>query len=259
MDIFLHYFSPMVMFSIIKALILVFGFALGIQILRINEEKNQFQKKNLKTWIIFIGILTFCFVLFTKIGLLGVLFINLILFAGYLLLIFVNQKQRESHFRQEFVEFLDRLILYLKLGHGFSYSFDTANQKTSASVRIKIQKIYDSVLFNKKIATQSILATEIFELLTDIHLNSLKIINKLMAMRRRLRAEDRYRKQISTIVGQVWAQLLLILFLYIVVFCFLVHSFGFAKHKNIYLSSFVIYILGLFVFYFISRREIWKI
>lgn len=246
-------------FAIIKTLILVFGLLSGLRISSFNNQNRVFEKKIFEKLMLIIGILTFLVLFFSKINLFAHLFIVFLMMFVITVTIFVTRLRREKEFRQEFVEFMDRIILQMRTGRGFRHSFELSNRLTAYQSQQKIQKIFDCIMFDAKLTQNDPFVLEIYHHFKEIERSSLKSIERLVAFRKKLRTEDDFRRRSGVLVRQSRIQVVFLSILYACLLLFISFQFPVLQYWKVYLSSFGFFFSGLIMFFVIIRRKIWRI
>jgi Flp pilus assembly protein TadB len=173
--------------------------------------------------------------------------------------IFVTVKVREKQFRQDFVDYLDRVIALVRTGQGFAHALEHANYSTTTRNPKKIQKIVESLQFAPKSAPKNEFLAEILEELRWIQKFPGKTLQRLISFRRNLKIEERFRRRSGRIVRQVAVQVIFLLMLYFALLIFVVSYFGWKENMFLLLLSAGLFSLGLIIFYYLGSRQLWKI
>ncbi|MES2770285.1 MAG: hypothetical protein V4596_14175 [Bdellovibrionota bacterium] len=173
--------------------------------------------------------------------------------------IFVTAHFRERKFRQDFVDFIDRLILQVRSGSSFRNSLEVSNTKTPSSSRLKIEKIIEVVHFSQKIETSNAFVREIFEELSSVQRFPHKTLDRLCAFRRKIKIEDDFRRRSGRIVRQVRIQITFLFIMYVGVMIFVGMRFGFIENMKIILWSMALFAVGMAGFFYLGVKKQWKI
>jgi Flp pilus assembly protein TadB len=244
---------------IISTLTLIFGLLFALRIYIFNEQNRIFDNQILKNSLIIIVFLTLlcCSILFERyffawIAVVGAIF-------SFAVTIFVTAHVRERKFRQDFVDFMDRLILQVRSGHSFRNSLEVSNTKTPEPSRFKVEKIIEAVYFSQKIETSNAFVREIFEELSSVQRCPHKTLDRLCAFRRKMKIEDDFRRRSGRIVRQVRIQIIFLLFMYLAVMSFVMMRFGFIENLKIILWSLALFTMGLVGFFYLGVKKQWKI
>jgi hypothetical protein len=244
---------------IIQLLILIFGMLFVLRIYFFNEQNRIFDNQLLKNSLLLIIFLTlWCCCFFLK----RYFFIWSVVLASLLTIlvtIFVTAHFRERKFRQDFVDFIDRVILQVRSGHNFRNSLEVSNTKTPDSSRIKVEKIIEAVHFSQKVDTANDFVREIFEELSSVQRFPHKTLDRLCAYRRKIKIEDDFRRRSGRIVRQVRIQITFLLIMYCGVLFFIVSRFGFLPNLKIILWSLGLFGLGIAGFFYLGVNKQWKI
>lgn len=243
----------------ISTLILVFGLLFVLRIYYFNEQNRIFNNQLLKNSLLIIIFLTLScslFVVKTYFLLwLTVFFATLALAVT----IFVTIHFRERKFRQDFVDFLDRVILQVRSGQSFYNALELASAKTSSSSHLKLQKIIEAVHFSQKIETSNDFIREIHVEMSSVQLIPHKILDRLCAFRRKIKIEDDFRRRSGRIVRQTRIQISFLTVLYAAVLVFVLSKFGFSENSQIILWSAGLFSAGLVGFFILGVKKQWKI
>jgi hypothetical protein len=173
--------------------------------------------------------------------------------------IFVTIFIREKKFRQDFVDFLDRVILQVRSGHSFRNSLDVSNEKTAEPSHFKLEKIIEAVHFSQKVDTTNNFVREIFEEFSLVQHFPHKTLDRLCAFRRKIKIEDNFRRKSGRIVRQVRIQVTFLLVMYLGVLFFVVSRFGFLENSKIILWSIGLFVIGIAGFFYLGVNKKWKI
>ncbi len=244
---------------LIAILILVFGLLFGVRIYFLNEQNKTFDNLILKNTLIITTFLTvlFCLYVRDRAFLVWIIVVSVILIIR--VTIFVTGFIREMQFRQDFVEFLDRLILQVRSGNGFRYSLEVSNRQTPKLNQTKLKKIIEAVHFEQKIETTHEFVREICEEFTAIENFPHKTLERLCAFRRKIKIEEIFRRKSGRIVRQIRIQISFLSALYVGILCFAVSRFGFKENVTVILWSVGMFVMGLLVFFYLGMRRQWKI
>lgn len=244
---------------IIQSLISVFGLLFVLRIYIFNEQNRIFDNQTLKNSLMIIVFLTLwcCSMLFDRYFFAWIAVACSVFLVG--VTIFVTKLIRERRFRQDFVDFMDRLILHVRSGQSFRNSLEVSNAKTPVPSRLKVEKIIEAVYFSEKIETSSVFVREIFEELMSVQRFPHKTLDRLCAFRRKMKIEDDFRRKSGRIVRQVRIQITFLLFMYGSVMSFVIVRFGFSENMKVILWSLVLFGMGLVGFFYLGVKKQWKI
>lgn len=244
---------------LIAILILVFGLLFGVRIYFLNEQNRIFNNLILKNSLLLIIFLTvlICLHVRDRNFLIWIVVFCALMFVR--VTIFVTAFIREKSFRQDFVEFLDRLILHVRSGNSFSYSLEISNHQTPQLSQTKLEKIIEAVTFEQEIATTHEFVREICEEFVSIQNFPHKTLDRLCAFRRKIRIEENFRRKSGRIVRQIRIQISFLSLMYTGVLCFVVYRFGFKENFHVILWSIGMFILGIYIFFYFGIRKQWKI
>jgi hypothetical protein len=247
------------LYMIIQFLILIFGMLFALRIYIFNEQNRIFDNQFLKNSILLIIFLTLwwcCFFIKSNFLVWSVVLASVL---AIVVTIFVTVHFRERKFRQDFVDFLDRVILQVRSGQSFRNSLDVSNTKTPQSSRVKLEKISEAINFSQKVETSNDFVREIFEELSSVQRFPHKTLDRLCAYRRKIKIEDDFRRRSGRIVRQVRIQITFLLVMYVSVMFYIVSRFGFLQNLKIILWSVSLFILGMAGFFYLGVKKQWKI
>ena len=244
---------------IFSTLILVFGMLFALRIYYFNEQNRIFDNQTLKNSLLIIIFLTLLCSLFVVERYFLLWIAVFIASFSIVVTIFVTTHFRERKFRQDFVDFLDRVILQVRSGHSFRNSLEVSNTKTPSSSRLKLEKIIEAVHFSEKIETSNDFLREIFAEMSSVQLFPHKTLDRLCAFRRKIKIEDDFRRRSGRIVRQVRIQITFLLFMYVAVMSFVVSRFGFSENMRIILCSVALFGAGIVGFFYLGVKKQWKI
>jgi len=244
---------------LIRLGIFIFGLLFVIRITKFNAENRVFETTRFEKMIllnIFLTVVVLIFIFDSA------FLVWLSIFAGVfalLVTIFVTQKVREKEFRQDFVDYLDRVITFLRAGHGFLLSLDKANVETASQNQKKIQKLIESLQFSSQLQLQNEFLTEVFEEFTWIQKYPSKTLQRLVTFRRNLKTEEKFRRKSGRIVRQMMIQVIFLCVLYSLLLVFVGKFFGFSGNSKVIFVSLLLFIVGLLVFFYIGSKKLWKV
>lgn len=244
---------------IIQILILIFGMLFALRIYFFNEQNRIFENQFLKNTLLLIIFLTLwccCFFLKSNFLVWSTVLASL---AAIAVTIFVTVHFRERKFRQDFVDFLDRVILQVRSGQSFQNSLEVSNTKTPHSSRMKLEKIIEAVHFSQKIETSNDFVREIFDELGSVQRFPHKTLDRLCAYRRKIKIEDDFRRRSGRIIRQVRIQITFLLIMYAAVLFYVTSRFGFAENLKIILWSLALFTTGMVGFFYLGVKKQWKI
>jgi Flp pilus assembly protein TadB len=239
--------------------VFIFGLLFVIRISRFNIENKVFESTFFEKVIWSSAFLTLLVVIcvFRSIFLVWMaVFFVIFIFA---VTIFVTRKRRETEFRQDFVDYLDRVITFVRSGQGFLASLEKANATSSRRYQKKIQKIVESLHFTSQPEFQNAFVAEIFDEFLWMKSFPSKTLQRLLSFRRNLHIEEKFRRKSGRIIRQAAIQALFLLFLYVCLLFFVGSYLGFQENWRIFLVSGGLFLSGMVLFYLLGSRKLWKI
>lgn len=165
---------------------------------------------------------------------------------------------RRHYLQANFVSILDEIILEMRMGRSFRESF----QKSSLGQPKWVQKLFDELL-TAFVLRQAISAREIDEgmlrELRDVFLASLKQLDRLRSLRRRLKIERDFRQKSRKALIQVRMQSLILSLLFVPLLIYQLWNRGWVEQKAIVTVSTVLFVAGAWWIVGAGRRYQWKI
>lgn len=165
---------------------------------------------------------------------------------------------RRHYLRANFVSILDEIILEMRIGRSFRESF----QKSSLGQPVWVQKLFDELL-TAFVLRQAISAREINDVrvaeLREVFLTSLKQLDRLRSLRRRLKIEMDFRQKSRKALIQVRMQSVVLSFLFVPLLIYQLLNRSWDEQKWIVLMSSVLFVSGAWWIVWAGRRYQWKI
>lgn len=244
---------------IIRFGILVCGLWFAIRILQINTNLRLFETNFFEKTLMINIFLTLSLSILNFHSLFFVWSLFFCSTAVTIVTIFVTAKKREREFRQDFVDYLDRVIAFVRSGNGILHALEAANTTTAPLNQKKIKKIIEMVQYSVQTQQKDPFLTEIIQELRWIHQFPGKTQRRLISFRKNLRIEDKFRRKSGRIFRQMMIQVGFLLLLYIAMFIFVGGYFGWKENLTVFLISFVLFFMGLLAFYYVGSKKLWKI
>lgn len=158
------------------------------------------------------------------------------------------------------INFLTGVILNMQSGKAFRASFRLAMLGQTKWFARQIDEVWYCMM-NHEIHPQLS-----FPEMTDfacevirVDQTQTKIIDQLRRYRDHLKMVEQFRRRSSVAATQAKSQLLVLTLMYVTLLAFVSSEFGFLGNQIWFLSSGVLYLLGIFVMYRISRSFKWRI
>lgn len=244
-----------------KLLITIFGIAFVNRTYKKQIEKGILSRNLLTKWVFATVVVSF-FVLF-KFS--GSDFAYWICFSAAIctlqVTIFVTRTRRESKFREEFLNFMDRMVLQMQSGRSFRSSLHFSNETTQKFFKPKLEKIIENVLFAKKhiSGVKNEFISEILEEFILIDQVPHRSLQRLIAFRHRLKTQDDIRRRSGQKQRQLRTQSYILTFLYVASLIFLHVHFDLKKSLAIVAISFGFFVMGTFQIFRMGKKNLWKI
>ncbi len=244
---------------LVQTLILLFGISFGFRIAGIAITKlNLDTNLRIKIEYIVIFLMVICaFVSFYSLILYWWI-VALLIFVG-LVTIFVTLYVQKKKLRQDFVFFVDKIILQIKIGRSLRASLEKSVEDTPLRSRVVLRGIVNSVLLNQNWVCSTELEREIYEEIASWYGMNQKILYRLTEYRSQLQLEERFRRKSEQLIHQVQIQISLLLLMYLLMTFFIFQRFSIFEHLSSWFVSLGLFTCGIGVFYYLTRRKIWKI
>lgn len=241
---------------------LLFGFLFVFRILQRARTNHVFEAKVL-----------------TKIGTLGVMILTVIAFLHlwspifhlmihYLLLFLFSYLEflyvflRARRFETEILPFLDRVILKMRLGHGFrAAALQVLAENSDGFFTKKMQEWFKTTTITRH-NTESAVSDQLRQVLVefeaatkDAHL----AIERMQALRRKLKMRSEFRRRSGQILTQVRLQALLLLGLYLALGIYVVNNGDWQRHLGLMAMSAALFIVGQILLFKMGKGIRWKV
>lgn len=249
----------MVQVFLLKTSVLFFGSLLGYRILKIiPERKIIFEVINKKQSHI---------VIFLIFGVCGGLWISsflvwmiyFLLFLSLIVTIFVTGLIFEKKFRQDFVFYLDKVILKMKMGLSLRASLEDSLDEMSLRFQKILRQILEIAYAEEGGKITNYFHLQIYNEIRSWLGQSSRILSRMISFRRILRKEDLFRRKSDQIYHQIKMQIILLALMYTFLLLFIFQKFPIQNYFGIYLVSFLLFLIGILTIYIISRRQSWRI
>lgn len=169
-----------------------------------------------------------------------------------------QQLHRRHYLGTNFVSILDEIILEMRMGRSFRESF----QKSSLGQPKWVRKLFDELL-TAFVLRQAISAREIDDGmiadLREVFLSSLKQLDRLRSLRRRLKIERDFRQKSRKALVQVRMQSLILSLLFVPLLIYQLLNRAWAEQKIIVIVAITLFISGAWWIIWAGRRYQWKI
>jgi Flp pilus assembly protein TadB len=245
--------------ALIKTLILVFGTIFGFRIFKSLPENLKVHMKTrvfCVVSVIFL-ILNVYFLNFSSSLVVWILFFLGVVAVG--VTIFVTQHLENKNLRQDFVFFVDKVQLHIKMGRSLRAAFEFALHQMPQNSKIQMKEILESAESGSSYKSRDPFCTSMHAEVSQWLGSHARVLSRINAFRAQLRLEDRFKQKSEQIIHQIRIQILLLCLMYLIMLFFVLQRFSFYQHTLSFLTSSVLFILGLLTFYFIARRKIWMI
>ncbi len=178
----------------------------------------------------------------------------------YLLLPLGLCQLRERQFRSAFPDFLNQLIIHVRLGHSLRSASEIALRSGPRHFSHHMGKVLDHVAFlQQKPSGLSSFARELMGEFHEMHLHPHQTLQRLINLRRRLRVESDFRHKSGQVSLQIRVQAAILSGIYIAVLIFSGVSFGVRKHYELMSLSFILFVMGVLTMFVVCRKGKWKV
>lgn len=212
-----------------------------------------------KLWIIFISLHVLMFFLFQE-SLLTLWSCEVAMMFLPLLVYVYQDWTRKMLFRSHVVPMLDILVLQMRSGRTLRESLGQCSANL-VSIQLFIKELNSLLQFEtgSAVASRDLFFSRVANELLEIHRTPIKSIERLRALRSRLKTEQDFRQRSKQMTTQVRLQAAVLLMLYLGLLSYLVWSYPWAQiERSIFASSFL-FLAGLAVLLTIPRSFRWKI
>lgn len=168
---------------------------------------------------------------------------------------------RTRAFHRAFSDSLNLTLLKMKSGKSLRQSFTEVMSELPSTDAQRLREIFDIVVFTQqdKAVLQSNFVSMIVRELRVADQNPHSAIKRLQTLRMRIKIEEDFRRRSGQALKQVRAQSILMTGLFLAVVCFVIASFGFARHQHLILIAFTLFSIGLFWIHQGGRKLKWKV
>ena len=175
--------------------------------------------------------------------------------------VFVSKIIRTSKFKDEFCHYLDLVILEMRCGRGFRDSLSCANEKVDAFMQQKLAKITEAIRFSGDGTgfREDRFLFDIFEEFKSVDKNPHNSLQRLCAIRYRLRVESEYRRKSGQVVAQLRAQAGILVGLYLATLFFVLMQNSLSEILPMVLISLTLFTTGTLATFLYGRRYKWKV
>ena len=242
----------------LEILISMIGFVI---ILRILTHLQKFEVLNQKKVILLFCIfqlpiylpLIFKELFLVSITYIGIFLLSLI-FLQKILTFYVKRT-----FNHRCISFIDEIILLMKTGKSAQSSLKTIYKHLSEWEKL----VFKPSLFcfeHEKVSLKSILKCQqfYFQELEHILQSSAKVIDQLISFRDGLKIQRNLRHRSRQVTQQIRAQAIVAIFIYIGIFLLSWHSFQLKSQPMLILLSFILFVIGEILIFWLGGRIKWK-
>jgi hypothetical protein len=183
-----------------------------------------------------------------------------VIFCLYLSQIVIRH-QREKNFRSHFLEYLERVILFVRGGKSFRQALTSANQDNEAFTQQRMEKVLEFVFFSQhsNVIESDRFTQEIIKELVSIDRSSHRSLERLSLLRRNLKLESDFRRKAEQVLRRIKWQSYIFTGLYLALVLFMLTSFSIKDILNELLLSALFFGVGLVWIIFSGRTIKWNI
>ncbi|MEZ4873730.1 MAG: hypothetical protein R2827_16110 [Bdellovibrionales bacterium] len=167
----------------------------------------------------------------------------------------------KSQFAEKLLLFLDSLLLKMRVGAGFRSAMSVLLHEKSDLFSITLKKIMDYVVFSQQDSSKlphfipAELVTEFIFADKAPHLAFSRIEN----YRNRLKSVENFRRKSHQVTINIRYQMLVLSGLFVFLMWFSIQKFGYLANSRIFMSSALLYLIGIGVSHRIYKGWKWKI
>lgn len=184
--------------------------------------------------------------------------------ALIILFFYFYVKRLETQFQYDFPDILTSVILQMKMGHGFRKSFQDVIAHAPKKYASSFRYVYENVVFSPhkidgKMTVQPNYLQEITAEFKKVDQSAHKSIEKLENFRSRLIVINNFRRRSGRIRGQVQLQAGILFVIYAMSFAFVSFAFSLRDLVGLILISFLLFMAGLLLVFYLGKDVKWKI
>lgn len=174
---------------------------------------------------------------------------------------FFAKRSQIRRFENNFLHFLNLLLLIMKSGKGFSASFPLAIKESNPIYRQHLTELYNHIFFsnqNDKKSNSTLLTTVLSDLSRAAKAthNSVSLVTNL---RDRLQAQKILKEKVNVLCQQSRLQASVLTLLYLGLVAFSMLNFGFKQNSAFFVISFLLFAVGAAWLCQLGRKIRWKI
>lgn len=187
--------------------------------------------------------------------------LDVVLFLIPLMAFHLQEHLRRIDFRRNIVPILDSLIVQMRSGRTLRDSVqEIGHQHHGASAYYlgEVQSLLDFQVHHRQKSLDTFFE-EILAELVEIHNSTHKSVDKMKALRRKLKTEQDFRQKSSQVTLQIRAQAFILTIVFVALMIFSLASYDFAANRKFYLLSSLLFLAGIYLNFQIPRRFRWKV
>ncbi|HEX4923014.1 MAG TPA: hypothetical protein VFV50_02975 [Bdellovibrionales bacterium] len=174
---------------------------------------------------------------------------------------FVIRAHRENKFRADFLDYIERVIMFVRSGKPFRLALTNACDDIEPFTQKKIAKILEFVFFSQQsdlmtadLPTQN-LVRELMAIDRSVH----KSLERLVIFRRNLRLEHEFRSKAGQALRRMRWQSYILTGLYLALLAFVLNMFSWREIWPFLWISVTFFVTGLCWMMLAGRKIKWKI
>jgi hypothetical protein len=191
----------------------------------------------------------------------GVIFINLLILCGPVVVPFVILRFRSQRAKKTMLATIDNLVLSMKSGQSFRMAVKEAMSNADFHLKILLEEFLSAAQFKKEPPKWSF-DSELNSFLHELWLvdgSTTRQIELLLAFRRKLSLISNFRQRSRQALLQTRAQSLVTAFIYLLVLIYVNFKFSLGAHLNLLIVSLLFFSIGFITTWRMGRRYRWKI
>ena len=187
------------------------------------------------------------------------------LFLFLMLLAFVQiKKVLQTQFCKEFLRFSSLLLIKMKMGMSFRSAYKATLDHAAWKHWPLHQEIFENVVFSQQSLGDcgGFFDSFLFQceaVFRKVDSNPGGAIEQLETFRNELLRREKFRRRSMQIWGQIAAQGVVVLSIYIVFFTYTLWTYDFGEHRLAILTSLVLLVLGILSLFSMRKVPYWKL
>lgn len=168
--------------------------------------------------------------------------------------------QAKNFFRENIVNIMDQIIMCMRSGRSIKEALVLVSVDCDEFEKFQLKEILNFLNFpNESLKSSNLLTLELQKELHFIQNSPAKSVDQLKSLRQKFKIEKNFRRKSRQASLQSHIQSLIMGFLYVSLFLYLFFQGNLLNNFKYILFSFVLYIFGATMSFFIGRKLKWKV